>query len=381
MIPRLLHSKCISLSKEYPVITITGPRQSGKTTLARMAFPDKPYINLEDPDQRQLAIDDPRGFMARYPDGAVFDEIQRAPQLPSYLQGIVDEKKSNGLYVLTGSQQFEISNTITQSLAGRTAIVNLLPLSLMELRGISKQDNYDEFILKGFYPKLYSEKVSIYNYYMNYFETYVQKDVRQLSQIDNLMLFEKFMHMIAGQIGQLLNLSSISNALGVSQPTIRKWVNILEASYIIFLLPPFYHNIKKRLIKTPKLYFYDTGLASYLLNIEDTQQLQQHPLRGNLFENTIVIEFLKKRFNAGKRSNLYFYRDRTGNEVDLVLEDALTLTPIEIKSSWTFHADFIKGITHFKNVVSVPLKDETVIYSGNESFVFKGVKINPWNSL
>ena len=261
MIRRLLQAKCLEFSKQYPVLSITGPRQSGKTTLAKASFPNKPYVNLEDPDNRRFAIEDPRGFLKKYPNGAILDEIQRAPEIPSYLQSVVDASLMKGMFILTGSQQFEISHSISQSLAGRTALIKLLPLSFQELKLEKKKPLLDDLLLKGFYPRLYKEKLEPHNFYMNYFETYVQRDLRQLSQIEDLHMFEKFVRLVATRVGQLLNYSSLSNDVGVSQPTIRKWISLLEASYILFLLPPFFRNIGKRLIKTPKVYFYDNGLV------------------------------------------------------------------------------------------------------------------------
>lgn len=381
MIQRELQEKCIAFSRQYPVVTITGPRQSGKTTLAKACFPEKPYVNLEEPDQRRLAIEDPRGFLSQFPDGAVLDEIQRAPELPSYIQSIVDSQSRNNLFILTGSQQFEVSHSISQSLAGRTALMKLLPFSLKELGGWEKEYSPDELLLNGFYPRLYKEKLAPHPFFMNYFETYVQRDLRQLSQIDNLHLFEKFVRLSAARTGQLLNYESLANDVGVSSPTIRKWISLLEASYIAFLLPPFFRNIGKRLIKTPKIYFYDVGLATYLLGIENIQQLKAHPLRGSLFENFVVAEFLKKRYNAVKPSNLFFYRDRTGNEVDLVLEEALSLIPIEIKASMTLNPDFARTLLQFTQLFKDEVKKSLIIYAGQNRQTYQQIQFLPWQEL
>ena len=381
MITRISQKKCIALSKQYPVITITGPRQSGKTTLAKMSFPKKDYTNLEEPDIRKLAIEDPRGFLNSFPNGAIIDEIQRAPDLVSYIQSIVDSAGKNGLFILTSSQQFEISQTVSQSLAGRTAMIKLLPFNLKELNILKKEDSLNRLLLNGFYPRLYNEKIQAHNFYLNYLETYIQRDLRQLSQIEDLHVFEKFVRLIATRIGQLVNYNSIANDLGVSQPTIRKWISLLEASYIIFLLPPFFRNIGKRLIKTPKVYFYDTGLASYLLEIENSKQIKNHPLRGNLFENFVVMEFLKNRFNHAMGSNLYFFRDRTGNEVDLVLEGASSLTPIEIKSAETVNTGFARNIDLFRKLFKEKTKNSMIIYTGAEKHTYNNISFLPWKQL
>ncbi len=381
MITRILKSKCISLAKQYPIVTITGPRQSGKTTLARSCFPKKAYVNLEEPDKRKIALEDPRGFLSNFPQGAILDEIQRTPDIPSYIQSIVDSSKQRGMFILTGSQQFEISQTISQSLAGRTALVKLLPFSLEEINRYKRKYTLNNLILKGFYPRLHDEKLEPLQFFMNYFETYVQRDLRQLSNIENLNLFEKFVRLLASRIGQLLNYTNLSNDIGVSQPTIRKWISLLEASFIVYLLPPFYRNIGKRLIKTPKLYFYDNGLAAYLLEIENSKHLQSHPLRGLLFENFIVMEFLKRRLNQTKPSNLFFYRDRTGHEVDLILSSASQLTAIEIKSSQTINTDFSKDILFFKDLFKKDTQQSYVVYTGMDIHNFKGVKYIPWTQL
>lgn len=381
MIHREIAHQCIKFTKQYPVLTITGPRQAGKTTLAKHLFPKKKYVNLEAPDIRRLAIEDPRSFLQQFPDGAILDEIQRVPELCSYIQTIVDDKNKKGMFILTGSQQFEISQNISQSLAGRTAIIKLLPLSMKELFLYKKKKNIDFVLLHGFYPRLHNEKLNPYHFYSNYFETYIERDLQQLSQIDNLIIFEKFVHLLAGHIGGLLNYNTLANDLGVSQPTIKKWISILQASYIVFLLPPYYKNIGKRLIKTPKLYFYDTGLVCYLLGIENIKELKTHPLRGLCFENLVIIEFLKNRFNQGKTSNLYFYRDRTGNEVDLILEHSATLLPVEIKSSQTIRSDFKHGINHFKALFKKEAEEGAIIYAGEQKQKNLNINYIPWDQI
>jgi uncharacterized protein len=381
MIKRQIEQICLELFNKYPVIFITGPRQSGKTTLARALFKEKPYVNLESPDHRAFAIEDPRGFLAKYPDGVILDEIQRTPQLPSYIQGIVDEKQRNGLFILTGSQQFELSQSISQSLAGRVGLIRLLPLTFGELSSFVPQNNIDTLMVNGFYPRLHVNAIAPAHFFADYFETYIERDLRQLSQIDNLLLFDKCIRLLAGRTGNLINYAGIANDCGVSQPTIARWVSILAASYVVFLLPPFFRNVGKRLIKTPKIYFYDTGLLCFLLGIEDASHLSNHPLRGPVVENLVVIEALKNRFNAGKRSNLSFYRDRTGTEVDLILEEGTRLTPVEIKSSQTAHPDFLRSLRFFGELFPSDVLPGAVVYTGRERHTIDNFEFVPWQEL
>jgi predicted AAA+ superfamily ATPase len=378
MITRDAEKFVLILSKKYPVLFIAGPRQSGKTTLARKLFPKKSYVTLEDPDQRSFALEDPKGFLKQFPEGAILDEIQRAPILCSYIQGIVDTKKT--LFVLTGSQQFEISQTISQSLSGRVGILKLLPLSLRELCSYKKVSHWNRLLLEGFYPRLHVQKIKPSMFYPYYFETYVERDLRQLSQIENLSVFEKFVRLMAGRVGSLLNHSALSVELGVSQPTIRKWTTLLEASFIIFLLPAFSHNRNKRLVKTPKVYFYDVGLATYLLGIEEKKHLDTHPLRGALFENFIVLEYLKNRFHQGMRSNLYFYRDKSGHEVDLVLESGNTLQGVEIKSGMTSQPDWAKKFFNLRPILPI-LKKTCVVYGGDSTQNYQQVPFFSWKDF
>jgi len=366
MITRDISVHLNNLAKKYPVITITGPRQSGKTTLATSVFKDKVYINLEMMDNREFANEDPRGFLRRIPDGAILDEIQRAPQLTSYIQGIVDEKKQNGMFLLTGSQQFEVSNSINQSLAGRTALLKLLPFSLNEVIDNYGYPGIDELIYNGFYPRIYDQNLQPSQALADYFETYVERDLRQLIQIKNLSSFQKFVKLCAGRTGQLLNLNSLGNDVGISHTTAREWLTILEASYIIFLLEPFHSNIKKRLIKSPKIYFYDVGLACYLLGIENLSQLRNHPLRGSLFENMVVMEILKYRYNQGKKNNLNFYRDSIGNEVDIIYNIGADILPIEVKAAETIASDFFKGFYVLEKVIGDIPYGKRIVYAGEQ---------------
>ena len=366
MIPRTLEPVLRELAGQYPVITVTGPRQSGKTTLCRSTFADKPYVNLESPDIREFARSDPRGFLASYPDGAILDEIQRVPQLLSYIQPIVDERNEAGLFILTGSQQFEVMTTITQSLAGRTALLKLLPLSIEELANAGIELSTDRLLLTGFYPRIYDAGINPTQALGDYMETYVERDIRQMIAIKDLALFEKFVRLCAGRVGQLLNLQSLGNDVGISHTTARSWLTLLEASYVIFLLQPWHTNLSKRQIKSPKLYFCDVGLATYLLGAESEVHISRHPLKGNLFENMVIIEALKYRYNRGRRNNLFFWRDAKGNEVDLLIENGPDVMPVEIKAGATINNDFFKGLRTFSSRLPSPAKTSALVYGGLE---------------
>jgi len=363
IITREIRNIALKLAAQYPVVTITGPRQSGKTTLVKTIFKDHAYFSLEDPDIRDLALNDPRAFLGKKP-RMILDEIQRAPGLLSYIQGTVDSKKANGKFILTGSHQFELMNSINQSLAGRTALLKLLPFSLTELGGIKKEHITDEYILQGFYPGLHDRKIECSTFYKNYFETYIERDLRQLINIKDLRLFRKFVKLCAGRIGQIFSANSIANDVGVSVPTINSWLSILEASYIVFLLEPYHASIGKRLIKSPKLYFYDTGLASWLMGIETLVQMERDPLRGSLFENMVIMEMIKARYNSGKDHNLYFYRDSNGNEVDALLISGSIIVPVEIKSASTFNSEFLKGINYIHRILPDSTGPGYIVYSG-----------------
>lgn len=364
MITRTLQSQLHKLAGQHPVVTVTGPRQSGKTTLCRNTFPNKAYANLEAPDVRDFATSDPRGFLAELPDGAILDEIQRVPELTSYLQPLVDEDPRPGRFILTGSQQFEVMTTITQSLAGRTAVLKLLPLSIEELAGAHIDLDLDTLLLTGFYPRIHNNGLDPTQALGDYVETYVQRDIRQLMAIKDLNLFERFLRLCAGRTGQLLNLQSLGNDVGISHTTARAWLTLLEASYVIFLLQPWHANISKRQIKSAKLYFYDVGLAGYLLGIEKTQHVVNHPLRGNLFENLVVAEALKYRFHRGRRNNLFFWRDAKGNEIDLILEDGPDVHAVEIKAGATIASDWFKGLQTFAATIPTPPKTAALVYGG-----------------
>lgn len=350
-----------SLSKQYPVVTILGPRQSGKTTLVRDVFPEKNYINLEDPDTREQVEYDPRSFLERNPEGLILDEIQNVPKLLSYIQGIVDRDQKNGQFILTGSHQPLLSQGISQSLAGRTAILNLLPLSCHELQKDQSSDDLYQTLYKGFYPRVYKDDLDPTKFYRNYVETYLERDVRQMINIRDLRQFQVFLKLCAGRIGQLLNMNSLATEVGVSSHTIKNWMNILEASYVIHILQPFHVNTSKRLVKSPKLYFVDPGLACFLLDIREPQQIERDPLRGSLFENFVVMDLIKTNLNYGLEKKFYFYRDSNQTEIDVVYKNG-TFTGIEIKLSQTFQKSFLKTLDH----ATVAIDQGFVVYTGQE---------------
>jgi predicted AAA+ superfamily ATPase len=361
---RDLQQELMSMAQDYPIVTLIGPRQSGKTTLVRHLFQHKPYVSLENPDDRSFAEQDPRGFLDAYPHGAVLDEIQRLPILLSYLQGIVDNQHTKGLFILTGSHQHELHQSISQSLAGRTALLTLLPLCLAELPVEHQHHDLDYYLYHGMYPRVVQDNLEPSKYYRNYLKTYVERDVRQIINIKDLSLFQYFIKLCASRVGQIFNASNISNELGVSSQTIAHWLSILEASFIIFRLHPYFENFGKRLIKSPKIYFTDVGLASYCLDIHTQEQLARDPLRGNLAENFIISEFIKHRTNRGIEPNSYFYRDSNQHEVDLLIKSGNELVPIEIKSSKTFHPDFLKGLTYFKALAPERVTSGFLVYAG-----------------
>ncbi|GBD91138.1 hypothetical protein BMS3Abin04_01863 [bacterium BMS3Abin04] len=366
------------LATQFKSVAVIGPRQSGKTTLVTKVFKNKPYVNLENPDIRRFAVEDPRGFLSNYPKGAILDEIQRTPELFSYLQQILDESNVNGLFILTGSNNFLLQENISQSLAGRVAYLILLPFSIKEIN--DKNLNVDQYLYQGCYPALYNKNISPSKYFANYIRTYVERDVRLIKNITNLYAFEKFLRLCAGRVGQLLNMNSIAVEVGVDVKTISSWIGLLETSFIVFRLLPYYKNFNKRVVKMPKLYFYDTGLASSLLGIENVKQLTFHPLRGSLFENFVTVEFLKKRYNEGKQNNLFFWRDNTGNEIDLIFDKSDSLIPLEIKSGQTIVNDFLKGLKFWNKLTKQ--EGGYIIYAG-EIFQKRSnnIKIVPFKKI
>lgn len=363
MIPRTIQKELQQSANEYPVVTLIGPRQAGKTTLARTTFPQYGYCNLENPDLRRLAQDDPNALFAKFSGPTVFDEIQRVPEILSYIQVRVDEDPRKGLYILTGSHQLKLHQSITQSLAGRTAVLKLMPLSMEELNHYGISQNWHQFLLNGFLPRIHNDNLNPTRAYRNYYETYVERDVRELIHLKELSSFEKFLRLLAGRCGQVINLSSLANDVGVSSNTLKSWLSVLEASFIIFKLQPYFENFGKRVIKSPKIYFTDTGLLCYLLGIENLNQLERDPLIGNLFENLVVTEAIKSRYNQGLDHHLFYYRTTKGEEVDLLYQQGRDLVPIEIKSSMTFHRRFTKGVEHFQNIAR-NATNGYVIYTG-----------------
>lgn len=381
MIKRLLERSLLRLAKSYPVVTITGPRQSGKTTLVRNVFPEKPYVNLEAPDIRQVAITDPRRFLERYPKGAVIDEVQRVPELLSFIQTIVDNSKKTGLFILTGSAQFELISNINQSLAGRTAILRLLPFSSEEISSTISTYSLNKILFTGSYPRIFDKNLDPTEALSFYTNTYIERDVRQLLNVKDLSQFETFLRLCAARTGQILNLSNLGNDCGINHNTASSWLSILEASYIIFRIRPHFNNYSKRLIKAPKIYFYDVGLASYLLGIEESSQIETHPLRGHLFETYIVSEILKKRFNSVKDNNLYYFRDNVGNEVDILLDYGNKVLPIEIKSGSTFSEDMLRGLNYYNKLAHNFTDTPYLIYGGTDSYRYKDFSILSFKNI
>ena len=367
----------------YPVVTVLGPRQSGKTTLCKMAFPEKPYVNLEQPDVREFAQQDSKAFLAQFPDGAVLDEIQNVPSLLSWIQVLTDADPRKGRFVLTGSHQLQVSAQVTQSLAGRTAVLELLPLSLSELAeasvlSIGEPADVNGLMLQGGYPRIHAQNMPPEVMLSDYFATYVERDVRQLINLRHLREFGQCVRLLAGRTGQLLNQTSLGNEVGVSSNTITQWLSILEASFLVFSLAPWSVNIGKRLVKSPKIYFYDVGLACWLLGIKTVEQLQHHPLRGALFENLVVLEVLKSLRNQGLRDPLYFFRDSNGLEIDLLLDHADGLQLVEIKASQTVSAPLFKNLRTVSTLLGDRVKSQHLIYGGAERQDRTGVQVLPY---
>lgn len=382
MIPRAAELSLRNLLRGFPIVTITGPRQSGKTTLAKRVFSDKPYLSLEDPDVRRMALDDPRAFLARLPEGGVLDEVQRAPELLSYLQTLVDADGRMGLFLLTGSQQFGLMSGITQSLAGRTAFIELLPLSVQELAASAiVPPSLDDMLFAGGYPAMFDRQVPPQTWFPAYVATYVERDVRQLLKVQDLEIFQRFVRLCAGRSGQLLNLSSLATDCGVTHNTAKAWISVLEASYILFQLRPHHANFSKRLVKSPKLYFLDTGLLSWLLGIQEPGQLATHPLRGSIFETFVVAEIVKTRFNRGERAALHFWRDSNGNEVDVIADVGTQLMPIEIKSGQTLNREYFSGLDRWVAQAGERAVTPTLVYGGTEPHERKGVRVLGWNGV
>ena len=381
MIQREITKKLLEISNYYQIITVTGPRQSGKTTLIKDVFKELPYVLLETPDIRQRAQEDPKSFLSNYSKGAIFDEIQNVPELFSYLQGIIDENSAIK-FVLSGSQNFLLLEKVNQTLAGRTGILKLLPFSTDELKDSNHwNENPLEFVFKGMYPRIYDRGIPPELFYSDYIQTYVERDVRSIKNIGSLSSFSRFLSLCAGRIGQLLNIDSLASDVGIATNTAKEWLSILEASYIIYTLKPHHKNFNKRLVKRPKLYFYDTGLACNLLQINSVNELDMHFAKGNLFENFILTELLKKRFNNAKTSNLYFWRDHHGKEIDCIIEKANSLVPIEIKSSKTYQKEHFKNMNYWNKLSDNSKENSYLVYSGNESDHLAYGNLMSWKHL
>lgn len=401
MIPRHLKDQILKYSKEYPILALVGPRQSGKTTLIKALFPSYKYISLENIDYKEQALTDPRGFLDNYGPYLILDEVQRVPDLFSYLQEIVDNNQDPAQYILTGSSQFLLVEKITQSLAGRIVTFKLYPLSYLELNRFSKDKDYKsifqkehlgrqritkkdfyQLIIDGLYPRIYDKKIDSHKWQENYLLTYVERDVRSLLNVKNIRTFESFLKICASLSGQLINYSNISNALGISIPTVKQWISILETSGIIFILQPYFSNFSKRIVKTPKLYFVDTGILCHLLSIRNIDHLISHPLIGSIFETFIVGECFKRFYNLGEVPPLYFWRDRLGNEIDLLITDRNELFPVEIKLSQTYTKSFKSSVEKWLNLPGNNMQKGLVIYTGKEAVNLKSnIPVIPWDLL
>lgn len=386
LITRSLQAKLTSLARKYPIVTVTGPRQSGKTTLCRMAFPTKPYLSFESPDARAYAQQDPRGLLAEYAQGAILDEVQRVPDLLSYLQTEVDEHPRRGRFVLTGSANLLLIASISQSLAGRTAVFDLLGLTLEEVRRFPRPPaDLCATMLRGGYPALHARRLTPQDWFGSYVATYVERDVRQILNVGDLLAFQTFLRMCAARSGQLLNLSGLGADCGINHGTARAWLSVLETSFLTFRLPTLAANLGKRLVKAPKLYFHDTGLLCYLLGIRTAAQLRAHPLRGAVFETWTVSEILKSRLNRGLPPQLAFFRDRKGFEIDIILERGDALVAIEAKSGETVASDFLEPLARFKELVEGPGRatraEAVLVYGGKTRQQRTAVTILPWSEI
>ena len=395
MIDRQMSNQILEAATQYPAVAVTGPRQSGKTTLGRELFPDYAYANLEKPETRQFAAEDPNGFLAQFGKPVILDEVQRVPDLFSYIMPLVDEHRKMGEFVLSGSQNFHLQQAISQSLAGRCATMKLLPLSFRELSGKPNHDifrlgkespampdapgNPFDQIFRGGYPPIYDRNIKPTNWYAQYTQSYLERDVRQLVNVGDLETFERFLRLAAGRSGQILNMESLANDVGVSPVTVKRWISMLSASYIVFLLKPHLRNFNKRLIKTPKLYFYDTGLLCYLLGIRSAGDLEFHSQRGAIFETWIISEFYKSCFNAGVEPPMYYWRDSQGHEVDLIIEDGEKLFPVEIKSAQTISGNMREGLDYWRNLDKGD--NGMLIYGGSENYTRNGIRVRSWASV
>lgn len=366
-------------AEKYPIVAVTGPRQSGKTTLLQHLFPDYTYISMENPDNRAQAQADPNGFLKIYSEKVILDEVQNVPHLFSYLQTKTDQDRIKGQYILSGSQHFPLMERITQSLAGRVALIRLLPFDFGEVKSAGLMSHEpSQAIFKGFFPAIYDWDIHPVRYFPNYVETYVERDVRSLINVKDLMLFRNFLKLCAGRIGQVLNLNSLANDCGITSPTAKAWLSILETSFITFLLPPYYRNFNKRLIKSPKLYFYDTGLACYLLGMKEAEQVESYFQKGSLFENLVIAELLKQYYHRGDLPQFYFWRDNVGNELDMLSEEFQSVDVWEMKYGATVNPDFFKGFQYLEKIEHLSIGKKTVVYGGDSPQLRHGVEVVSW---
>jgi predicted AAA+ superfamily ATPase len=368
--------------KKYPVLALTGPRQSGKTTFLRKQFPGYTYVNLEDSALRNYAINDPKGFLLEYNRFVIFDEVQRVPQLFSDLQARVDEDGIIGQYILSGSQNFQLMSSITQSLAGRVALFKLLPFDIQEMKQAGWLDpDYAVNLQKGFYPGLYDRNITPKFFYSNYLQTYVERDLTELIQVRDLKQFRNFITLCAARVGQLLNLNSLANECGISQPTAKSWISVLETSYIIYLLQPYHANINKRITKSAKLYFYDTGLLCYLLKINDAASLKTNRQKGNLFENFVINEYIKQNYHQNLLLDFWFWRDAVGHEIDFIWQDSENLNLVEIKASETIMSEMFRGLTYFENLLPAKINSKTLVHTGSFNQNRSAGKVQSWKNI
>lgn len=381
MITRIAGQKLLDLASKFKAVAVTGARQTGKTTLIQSLFKDKPYVSLENPDDREFAIKDPRGFLEQFRDGAVFDEIQRTPEIFSYLQEILDQSREKGLFILSGSNNFLIQHSISQSLAGRIAYLHLLPFTLNELNSKALlPGSDDELMLQGFYPPIYDQQIPAADWCPNYIKTYIEKDVRLIKNINDLSVFERFLKLLAARVGQELNNSALALETGIDVKTVQSWIGILESSFIIYLLKPHYKNFRKTIVKRPKIYFYDTSIVCYLLRIQNAAYLNIHAARGAIFENMVVTELVKNFANLGLPADLYFWRDKTGHEIDIIIEQNNKLLPIEIKSGKTIGAEYFKNLNFYKKISA---SQEGIVLYGGDSIQKRtyGLSVYPWRKF
>jgi uncharacterized protein len=382
IVRRQIENTILEYINKYPLIAVTGPRQSGKTTLLKTLFHNYEYVSLENPDVRSFAETDPNGFLNRYSEKIIFDEVQRVPSLFSYIQTRADETPVMGRYILSGSQNFHLMNNITQSLAGRVAIFKLFPFDLQELNDAGLlNDDYLENLVKGFYPAIFDREIPSRSFYSNYIQTYIQRDVTDLIAIKDLRMFQNFLGLCAARAGQLLNLSSLATDCGISQPTAKAWLSALENSYILFLLYPYHENFSKRIVKTPKLYFYDTGLLCHLLKITKAEQILTHPVKGSLFENLMIAEYQKRIYHKNRTNDIWFWRDSAGNEVDLLIQDGLELNLVEIKAGQTVMPEMFNTLAYWEKISKRKNLLKTLVYGGNERQTRSAGEVLPWKEF